>query len=184
MRRLIRVPTGMLLAALALVLLTACGRDTRSVQASEVFTADSLADLAMNSDAVIKGTVVKVEPGRLVGDEEPVQLTQVSVSVERVLLGAVSGDVILLEEGFGIPRESSSVGDSGIFFVHLKDEKTDQPYYRLVSSQGRFVEADGKVTASNDDLDWVKELESLTPTAFEAEVAEAVSLAGGGIARS
>lgn len=175
--------------AVGVLVLGACGRGSQvtsnAAQVDEVYIFSSLAEMPAASDAIVEGNVISVEPGRTIGGapgEEPAgQFTLVTLKIDRVLYGSVLGDTIQLEEGFGIPPENSNEGDSGIYFVHLKQEKTDQPYYRFINSQGGFVESDdGKVIASNDEMSWVKDLESLTFVEFEQEVEAAIDEAKNG----
>lgn len=175
--RLNRTGVGMAAVMVGVLGLVGCASKAPPIQVSEVFTARSLQELVANSDAVVSGAVIKVQDGRIVGENAPEQLTQVSLQVDRVLFGTTVSDLVLVEEGSGIPPEISQVGDSGIFFLHLKDDNKDVPYYRLVSSQGRFIENAEGVVASNDEAAWVRELEALSPSEFEKAVADAIGAA-------
>jgi hypothetical protein len=163
------VLAGCLLAVVAV----GCSREEspRYAGVDEVQTFQSLAGMVAGADAIVQGTVVAIEPGRTVGEESgnPVQFQQVTIQVEEVLAGSLPEREILLEEGFGIPPVNSEMGDTGFYFIHLKlDSPKTTPYYRLVNTQGRFLEADGKVLGSNDESSWVDSLEELSPQEFES----------------
>lgn len=170
-----RGPAAVAAMLVVLLGLVGCAKKAPLTRSSEVLTANSLEELVSNSDAVISGAVINVEPGRVVGEAAPEQLTQLSVRVDRVMFGSLTTDVVLVEESSGIPTETSQVGQSGIFFLHLKDDNQDVPYYRLVSSQGRFIERSETVVPSNNQAPWVKELERMTPPEFEKAVADAIA---------
>lgn len=159
------------------------GRGTSNrgpVQVSESFVAQSLKDLVAESDAVVEGTVIRVEPGRVVdlGEDNVVEFEQVSLRIDRILIGSVASDVVLVEEYYDSLQWPWREGLSGLFFLHLKHEPLPRPLYRLTSTQGRFDLSIDGVTASNDAEAWVKELENLTPAEFEEEVAQTVATLG------
>lgn len=169
---------GAALAVVVSLLLAGCSdEDPRRARVDEVFVATGLGDLARNSDLIIARTAVAVEPGRVVGSEDVQrQFTQVTIRVDEVFFGTPPGDKVLLEEWWATPEEGSAKDDTGIYFLHLKREATDVPYYRLVSSQGRFLATGDDIVASNDEMTWVQELEgALTPEELEAKVKEVVA---------
>lgn len=62
----------------------------------ERYVFDSLESLVRGADAIVVGTVIQVQPGRLAGDPEDgpggmVQMFDVSVTVDETLRGGVSG---------------------------------------------------------------------------------------------
>jgi hypothetical protein len=141
----------------------------------EVFSFDSLPQMVATSDLVIEGTVERVEPGRVVGEADgAIQFAQVTISVDRVLVGRKDDPNVVIEE-YGLERgHPSRVGDHGVYFLHLK---TDAPtFYRLVNSQGRFL-GDGKggLVAPNDEADWVKAIESQSLSQLDSDVQAAAS---------
>jgi hypothetical protein len=105
----------------------------------EVFSFESLPQMVATSDLVIEGTVQEVEPGRVVGEGgAAIRFAHVTLSVDRVLFGRMEAASVALEE-YGLERgHPSRVGDHGVYFLH---PKTDSPaFYRLVNSQGRFLD--------------------------------------------
>jgi hypothetical protein len=139
----------------------------------EGFSFESLPQMVATSDLVIEGTIQEVEPGRVVGDgDAAIRFTQVTVSVDRVLFRRMEAAKVELEEyglEFGHP---SRVGDHGVYFLH---QKTDAPaFYRLVNSQGRFLD-DGKggLVAPNDEADWLKAIEGESLSQLESDVGAA-----------
>lgn len=171
---------------LALVVLLAYGwtqvrrskePDRRGSLLSEIFHFESLAQLAATSDLVAEGTVVDVREGRVVGPvDAPLQLMEVTLRVDRIWRGSYSSDEIILEDD-GVSAGLSQVGDHGTYFLHLKtDSPKGQPYYRLLNSQARFLEVDGRITASNDDSSWVRDLEQLSAQEFKDRLNEALTL--------
>jgi hypothetical protein len=152
-------------------------RPTTSIAGSEEFVARSLPELAKASDAVIKGTVLEVGPGRTIdlGEGNILEYERATLRVDRVIGGSVVSDVVQVEEYHDVLQWPWREGDSGIYFLHLKVEPNlEEPIYRLTSSQGRFDLGPSGVVASNDTYGWVKRLESLPPDQFETAVEEAV----------
>jgi hypothetical protein len=148
----------------------------RIVAGSEEFVASSLEELATASDAVIEATVVEVGPGRTVdfGEGNVLEFERATLRVDRIIRGSVVSDPILVEEYYDVLQWPWKEGGSGIFFLHLKDQPLKEPIYRLTSSQGRFDVDGSRVVASNDALEWVKDLEDLTPAQFETAVEDAI----------
>ena len=152
-------------------------RPTTFIAGSEEFVARSLPELANASDAVIKGTVLEVGPGRTIdlGEGNILEYERATLRVDRVIGGSVVSDVVQVEEYYDVLQWPWKEGDSGIYFLHLKVEPNlKEPIYRLTSSQGRFDLGQSGVVASNDTYGWVKRLESLTPNQFDTAVEEAV----------
>jgi hypothetical protein len=136
----------------------------------QLFHFDSLPQMVATSDLVIEGTVQSVEPGRVVGSgEAAIQFAQVTLSVNRPLFGSIDSTGVVIEE-YGLESSRpSQVGDHGVYFLH---QKTDAPqFYRLVNSQGRFLE-DGKggLVALDHEASWVKVIENQSLSELETEV--------------
>ena len=181
--------TMKVLCAGLLVMAAACGNDTEdpATQAttllappSELHDFQSLEDMVATSTAVIEGEVVAVEPGRKVGGEHGIQFEQATILVHRVLAGTVASDSIVLElEGWDsdgnrvvLPYElaPNREGDRGVYFVWQKREPTPEPRYRLVNSQGRFLEAaPGVAVASRHDA-LTARLAAMGPAGLRAAV--------------
>jgi hypothetical protein len=140
-----------------------------SVYADEAVHAEGLEDLVAESGAVVEGQVLAVGPGRAVGDAaDSFQLTLVTIGVDAIHAGTYPDPLLLVEED-GVVEELPAVGDRGVFFVVPKGGD-EAPFYRLVSSQGMFIETDEGLRGSNDEADWVKELEGLTLEQLAAQV--------------
>jgi hypothetical protein len=141
--------------------------------------------MVATSDLVIEGTVLSIEPGRVVGSRETaIQFAQVTLSVDRLLFGNIDSVGVVIEE-YGLESSrSSQVGDHGVHFLH---QKTDaRPFYRLVNSQGRFLD-DGKggLVALDHKASWVKVIEHKSLSEFESEVqAAARAVAEGRVERA
>lgn len=196
-----------ILPALLALALAACTQATRVDlgHASEDFVADSLLDLAANSDIVIIGSVVSVEDGRfmwnhdellknappeeqgdahLVNGRDPHQFLNVTLKAEEVLYGDPqyrndTNAVLVYEEGFGVPPMSSLEGDRGVYFLELTEELGDPATYFLTSSQGRFLTNEGVVEVSNVEREWEPPLKSLSPEEFMQRVRDTIESLGG-----
>jgi hypothetical protein len=149
----------------------------------QVFTFESLPQMVATSDLVIKGSVQTVEPGRVVGEEDAaIQFAQVTLSVDRVLFGSLDATSLLVEE-YGLEaNHPSQVGDHGVYFLH---QKIDAPtFYRLVNSQGRFLDVGtGGLLALDDEAPWVRAIEAMSLAQLERAVqAAAVAVATGKVA--
>lgn len=159
------------------------GRESPKAQREELFDFTSLEQMLATSDVVIAGTVLDVEPGRVVGSEaDPVQLLQLTINVDEILYGDLptgSAQTILVEESAGslegaqetVGIYGSKAGDNGFYFLGWKDGTS---YYYLVNSEGRFLIESGRVVASNQLDAWALELEQLTPDQLKERIAQAV----------
>ena len=111
---------------------------------------------------MVEGSVQTVEPGRILGDgEAAIQFAQVTLSISRVLFGRLDTNTVLVEE-FGLEgHHPSRVADHGVYFLH---QKMDAPrFYRLVNSQGRFLDdGRGGLVALDHRAAWAKAIESQT----------------------
>jgi hypothetical protein len=148
----------------------------------QVFFFQSLSQMVATSDLVLTGTVQKVEPGRVVGEGDgAIEFGQVTLSIDRVLFGRTDATTVVLEE-YGLEfGHDSQVGDHGVYFLH---QKTDAPqFYRIVNTQGRFLDdGSGGLAAPDDEADWVKAIERESLFQLEADVqAAAVAVAQGSV---
>ena len=177
------------LSAGLLVMAAACGNDTEDTQstattmlapASELHDFQNLEDMVATSTAVIEGEVVAVEPGRKVGGEHGIQFEQATILVHQVLAGSVTSESIVLEiEGWDSDGDRvvhpyalapNREGDRGVYFVWQKREPTAEPRYRLINSQGRFLEAaPGVAVASRHDA-LTERLAAMGPAGLRAAV--------------
>lgn len=143
----------------------------------------SLEEMVAGSDVVLEGTIIGVEPGRIVGEADPIQFLQLTIRIEELLAGSTptgAVETLLMEESTGSVEGpdnlegvyGSSVGDHGVYFLGWKDST---PYYYLINSEGRFLEVDGRMVASNDLDDWAAELEQLTLEEFKTRVESAAN---------
>jgi hypothetical protein len=138
----------------------------------EVFSFDSLPQMIATSDLVIEGTVQNVEPGRVVGrGDSAIQFGQVTMSVDRLLFGELEPSGVVLEE-YGLEYgHLSRVGDHGVYFLTQKDDGIGPRFFRIVSSQRRFLDdGSGGLVAPNDEADWVKAIEGESLAELENDV--------------
>lgn len=176
MRQSGRWKLGSAALALFVTVFPACGGNQISPavdNAIDQYSFKSLDEMVATSDAVVEGTVVKVETGRTVGPTEaPLTFSQVTLQVDAVLYGNLKTDPVLLEED-GTGYSYSETGSHSVYFITYKGAP-EEPFYRLVSSAGRFiVSPSGTLEASNDEPPWVVEIETLDLAALKERVAEA-----------
>lgn len=163
-------------AILLLAVTSACSStdastgDGSTVIPMQVFYFASLPQMVATSDLIVVGTVQTVEPGRVLGeDEAAIQFVQITLSVDQVLLGQFDAKSVVLEE-FGLEgNQPSQVGDHGVYFLH---QKTDAPeFYRLINTQGRFLDNEqGGLVALDDESWWVKVIESKSLSELVREI--------------
>jgi hypothetical protein len=141
-RRLALIAAAIVLAGVvAIAAIVSVSREERpsTISAgSEEFIARGLADLAKASDAVIKGTVLEVGPGRTIdlGEGNILEYERATLHVDRVIKGSVVGDVINAEEYYDVLQWTWKKGDSGIYCLHLKVKPNlTEPIYRPTSSR-------------------------------------------------
>jgi hypothetical protein len=136
------------------------------------FYFSSLPQMVATSDLVVEGTVESVEPGRVVGEgDAAIQFGQVTLSVNRVLFGKTEFSSVVLEE-FGLEYgHPSQVGDHGLYFLTQKNDGQGPEFFRIVNSQGRYLD-DGrsKLIAIDDEFVWVKLIEGMSLSELETEV--------------
>ena len=138
----------------------------------QLFYFSSLPEMVATSDLVIEGTVKSVEPGRVVGEgDAAIQFGQVTLSVNRVLFGKIEFSSVVLEE-FGLESgHPSQVGDHGVYFLTQKNDGHGPQFFRIVSSQGRFLDdGRGGLVAPSDEADWVKAVEGESLSQLENDV--------------
>jgi hypothetical protein len=146
--------------------------ESSSVIPMQLFYFSSLPEMVATSDLVIEGTVKSVEPGRVVGEgDAAIQFGQVTLSVNRVLFGKIEFSSVVLEE-FGLESgHPSQVGDHGVYFLTQKNDGQGPQFFRIVNSQGRFLDdGDSKLIAIDDQSVWVKLIEGMSLSELEAEV--------------
>ena len=183
--RLVRAPTD------PMALLADAG-----VEALEAERYASLPAMTRASDAVVRGTVVGVAPGRSFGESDgaPLHYAAATLRIDEVLSGSpATGDdgEVLLEiplfdgiESIG-PLESSLSGGEGIFFLRSKgssareaglpwaEQQADAAYHRLVAFGAVVGHAAGLASAGNDELGVLAELDGLPFADALARVREA-----------
>ena len=139
------------------------------VEALELEHYATLPELVHGSDAVVRGRVVDVAPGRVFGDPERSALhyAAVTIVVEDVAVGSLlAGDATTLTLEvplFGGPETlegvlSSLPRDESLFFLRNKGGD-EAEFYRLVVMRGVVVNRDGaaEVTPGDavlDDVAW------------------------------
>jgi hypothetical protein len=180
-RRLLALSLAFLVLGLA-----SCGgsnEDFISANASEVYRFDDLDVMVATSDAVVRGTVLSVRPGRTAGGKDAghaMSFREVVLRVDAVFHGPDLTDTIVLEEAGawgGKPVvmnnvRPSKVGDSGVYFLTLRKD-SDLPRYILVSSQGRYLLSKDQLEGSNPEDPLVQELQSLSVPDLEERVHQA-----------
>jgi hypothetical protein len=154
---------------------------------TELMHFDDLAGMTARSTAVVEGEVLAVAPGRRVGNERDwIELDEATVRVERVLAGTMPTSSFLLEmEGrdrdgrplvHSIGLEPNRPGDRGVYFLWLKSDATPEPRYRLITTQGRFLEIDDQtLAASRTDDPLASRLAALGPANLETAILAAAA---------
>lgn len=137
-------------------------------QAIEKEHYQSLDEMALAADAVVVGRVVAVSSGRVFGEEQQdrVAYGTTQLQVEEVLMAVpaaavervISLEVMLPYEGAESVLEQRLPTERGLYFLRNKGlaverqgysavvQRDNAPYWRLVSSQGLFETADGRIT--------------------------------------
>jgi hypothetical protein len=135
------------------------------VDATELEHYATLAEMTRGSDAVVRGSVLDVEAGRVFGSdsESALHYASLTIAVDEMVAGSLPArhaELLTLEVPlFGGPetldglRHSLPRGDS-LFFLRNKGG-TDADFYRLVVLRAVVVNRDGvaEVTPGNDVLD-------------------------------
>ena len=123
---------------------------------------------------------MRVTPGRTLvyAENGTFQFYDVVLRVQALLHGTVIGDTIHLEEN-DIAAALPVPGDSGIFWLFRRRDPEGRGLYRLINSQGRFLEHNGVLVASDDQAEWARDLESSSLEDLRGRIQEAT----GAIAR-
>jgi hypothetical protein len=148
------------------------------VEATELEHYATLADMARASDAVVRGRVVDVVPGRAFGvAEHALHYAAVRIAVDEAVAGRLpsphAAQVTLEVPLFGGPdlidalRSSLPAGES-LFFLRNKGG-ADADFYRLVVMRGVIVNRDGAAEVLPGDEDF---LSGLDGTPFDTLVAQ------------
>lgn len=145
---------------------------------------ETLEEMTAGSTAVVDGEVLAVAAGRRVGGtREWIEFDEATLLVHAVLAGDLPAETVLLEmEGrdadgrplvHSIGLEPNRAGDRGIYFLWRKRDPTPEPRYRLITTQGRFLEVgDHALTASRTDDDLTIRLAALGPAGLRAAIAQ------------
>ena len=152
------------------------------VDADSIYDFGTLGEMVAASDAIVVGTVVATEPGRLVGDPAAggVISRLVTIEVDEALRGEIGATVVVEEEGTlpdGTPLivngvAPSEVGDHGIWFLDRLDD-AELAVYLTINSQGRFlslVDTDEEVLGGDRDDPLVQQLERRSLAELVADV--------------
>jgi hypothetical protein len=168
------------------------------VEAMELEGYTSLAEMARSADAVVRGQVVAVEPGRIFGEPTGTQLhyAAATIRVEEVLAGGLpsrDADRVTLEIPlFDGPHQIAGLQDGlpwaeTVFFLRSKAESArdagmsreaqlaETGYYRLVTMRALLVNEEGSAVPMTDSPDFLAELEGID---FE-EVVDTIRSSGG-----
>ena len=153
------------------------------IEAVETERHASLDEMTGSSDAVVRGTIAAVAPGRTFGDPAgaPLQYAAATIRVDEVIAGSLAtreSDVTLeipLFDGPGSIEEmrESLPGGEGIFFLRNKGasardaglswaaQRADAAYHRLVVFGAVVVDAGGIADGGDDELGVLAELDGL-----------------------
>lgn len=145
------------------------------VEALEVDRFTSLPAMIAGSDAVVRGTVVNVEPGRIFGDTDrsPLHYAAVTITADETLAGSLAPpgasevilEIPLFDGPDAIDRLAATLpGDEGIFFLRSKqasaraagmspaEQQAEAGYHRLVVFGGMIGNDGGTAAAGGDEL--------------------------------
>lgn len=154
------------------------------VEALEVERHASLPEMARSSDAVVRGTVVAVAPGRSFGDPggPPLHYAAATVRVDEILGGSlatggateVTLEIPLFEGPGSIGGIASALaGGEAIFFLRSKgasaraaglsgeEQRADAAYHRLVVFGAMLANDGGLAAAGSDELSVLAGLDGL-----------------------
>jgi hypothetical protein len=157
---------------------------TTPVEALEVERHASLRELARASDAVVRGTVVAVGPGRAFGDPGGVPLAYAAATIRigEVVAGQVRAEdaveltleIPLFDGGDSIGSVASAlIGDEAVFFLRNKgasaraaglpviEQRADAAFYRLVVFGAVVGNESGIAGAGSDESGVLAQLEGL-----------------------
>ena len=138
--------------------------------ASQVEAPASLAELIGSADAVLRGRVVAVEPGRTFGSaSHALHYAAATVRVTEVLAGSVPGTEVVLEiplfagaESIAPLREQLLDSDRVLFlrnkgtsareaWLSAAEQRAESAYYRLVTFGSEIVDDEGIAAVPPDD---------------------------------
>jgi len=154
------------------------------VDALEAERFTTLPEIATGSDAVVRGTVASVAPGRAFGDPggSPLYYAAATIRVDELLAGSLATsnareltlEIPLFDGPDSLGRlESTLPGGEGIFFLRnkgasarsaglpLAEQQAEARYHRLVVFGGMIGNDGGLAAAGNDELDVLSALDGL-----------------------
>jgi hypothetical protein len=157
-----------------------------AVEATSIYDFATLDELVAASDAIVVGTVVAVDEGRLIGDPAAGAVISrvATVRIEAALAGDADDLVIVEEEGWlpdGTPLivdgvAPTAVGDEGIWFLDDTGDR-ELPGYLVINSQGRYLidssDPAGPLVGGDRDDPLVRDLERLTLAELTAAIGAA-----------
>lgn len=168
---------GRLLTVSALIaLIGACTSDTESPRPArqDVYSFDSLAEMASTADAVVVADIVARTLGRTAGDPGPsgagqLQFIEFEAKTVESLKGKVPGSFVI---EFDEIWEPVQVGDRGVFFLQAIQGRTGG--YILVGSTGAFVIDGDDIVTSNAEYDWAREAADKNPPDLLSDIKRAI----------
>jgi hypothetical protein len=139
---------------------------TGTLQATELDAPSSLTDLVQRSDAVVRGRIVEVRPGRVFGDPaSALHYAAATLQVDELLAGATTSRTLTLEiplfDGPSSIDRLPAWGEA-IFFLRNKGESAriagmpadvqaaEAPFHRLVSFSSIIVDHDGRALVDTE----------------------------------
>ena len=166
------------------------------VDADEVEQYASLAEMTRSADAVVRGRVVAVAPGRVFGDAagDPLHYAAATVRVEELLAGTLPGpdgrqltlEIPLFDGPGELDRLGAALpGAESIFFLRNKGEsarlarqdaatvRVESAYHRLVVFLAVVVNEGGRAAVIPGDGDFLDALDGAPFADVVREVREA-----------
>ena len=153
------------------------------VEALEAERYASLRDLTRASDAIVRGTIVAVQPGRTFGDPAgaPLHYAAATIRIGEVLAGGLTApdaveltlEIPLFDGIDSIGLIEASIGSEGVFLLRNKgasaraaglsraDQREDAAYYRLLVFGAVVANEAGLAGAGGDELGVLAELDGL-----------------------
>lgn len=136
----------------------------------------SIAEMTVESDAVIRGTILEVEPGRLLPAEAGGgAFTEVRVRVDEVLFGTLPDREVVLEIDRAvfpavnrIDRPWPQPETSTLLFLHRKLDTPSR--FRPISSQGAYTVRGSDLVAADEEDPFAGALANLTESELEKQV--------------
>lgn len=167
----LRPPRGVRISRLPAADAVAAAPTGGSVEASQVESAATLAELVTSADAVVRGRVVAVEAGRAFGSPSyTLHYAAASIRVDELLAGAVGGTTTLTLEvplfgganSLGALR-AQMLGTDRILFLRNKgtsareagrsseEQRAESRYYRLLTFGSEVIDLGGLAGVPPDD---------------------------------